>query len=43
MGRQGMAEELKAQIWERWKQGESLSEIGRALGKRPSTILGGSA
>ena len=40
MGRQGMAEELKAQIWERWKQGESLSEIGRALGKRPSTILG---
>ena len=40
MGQRGMAEELKARIWERWKQGESLSEIGRALGKRPSTILG---
>ncbi len=40
MGRRGMAEELTAQIWGRWKRGESLSEIGRALGKRPSTILG---
>ena len=31
--------ELKGQIWRRWKQGESLSEIGRALGRSPVTIF----
>jgi IS30 family transposase len=39
MGQRGMAEDLRAQIWGRWKQGESLSEIGRALGKYPATIF----
>src|SRR5580698_5173364 len=39
MGQLGMTEELRAQIWRRWKQGESLSEIGRALGRPPSTIF----
>ena len=39
MGQLGMPEELRAQIWRRWKQGESLSEIGRALGRPPSTIF----
>ena len=39
MGQRGMPEELRAQIWRRWKQGESLSEIGRALGRSPSTIF----
>jgi IS30 family transposase len=39
MGQRGMAEELRAQIWRRWKLGESLSEIGRALGKQPGTIF----
>lgn len=31
--------ELKGQIWRRWKQGESLSEIGRALSRNPATIF----
>lgn len=31
--------EYKGQIWRRWKQGESLSEIGRALGRSPASIL----
>jgi len=39
VGQLGMSEELRAQIWRRWKQGESLSEIGRALGKQPGTIF----
>ena len=39
MDTRAMPEELRAQIWRRWKHGESLSEIGRALGKRPSTIF----
>lgn len=39
MGQRGMPEELRAQIWRRWKQGESLSEIGRALGRSPGTIF----
>jgi IS30 family transposase len=39
MDRRRMPEELGAQMWRRWKRGESLSEIGRAIGKRPSTIF----
>lgn len=31
--------ELKGQVWRRWKQGESLSEIGRALSRNPATIF----
>lgn len=31
--------EVKGQIWGRWKQGESLSEIGRALSRNPATIF----
>ena len=33
-GRQyGLSAEQKADIWQRWKVGESLHEIGRAFGK----------
>lgn len=39
MGQRGMGEELRAQIWRRWKQGESLSEIGRALNRPVETIF----
>ena len=28
----------KAELWQRWKQGESMQAIGRALGKRQSTV-----
>ena len=30
----------KRELWSRWKAGESLSEIGRALGKQPGSIHG---
>ena len=31
--------EVRDQIWRRWKLGESLSEIGRALSRNPATIF----
>jgi IS30 family transposase len=39
-GRPGLTAEQKQQLWSRWKAGESLSEIGRALGKQPGSIHG---
>lgn len=38
MGRPGISDAQKREIWQRWKQGQSLSEIGRALGKVPGSI-----
>src|SRR5678816_3271007 len=29
----------KAAIWDRWKRGESLSEIGRAIGRIPGAVF----
>src|ERR1700693_3831152 len=29
----GLSVEQKAELWKRWKAGQSLNEIGRALGK----------
>jgi IS30 family transposase len=40
MGRPGLTAEQKRELWARWKDGESLSEIGRALGKQPGSIHG---
>jgi hypothetical protein len=34
----GLSAEQKAQIWQRWKVGESLHEIGRAFGKDHGSI-----
>jgi hypothetical protein len=31
--RYGLSAEQRAEIWRRWKAGESLHEIGRAFGK----------
>ena len=31
--RRGLSAEQKAELWKRWKAGQSLQEIGRALGK----------
>src|SRR5579864_5259298 len=31
--RRGLSAEQKAELWNRWKAGQSLHEIGRALGK----------
>lgn len=33
-----MSDKQKAELWKRWKAGQSLSEIGRVLGKHPGSI-----
>src|SRR5579862_9614400 len=40
IGRPGLFAEQKAEPWDRWKSGQSLSEIGNALGKRAASIFG---
>ncbi len=32
----------KAELWERWKQGQSISSISRALERRPKAVFSGS-
>jgi IS30 family transposase len=36
--RPGLSPAKKAELWKRWKKGESLSDIGRALGKNVGSI-----
>ena len=40
LGRRGLSAAQKTELWHRWKRGESLSEIGRALGKHAGSIHG---
>jgi len=40
IGRPGLSAERKAELWERWKNGQSLSDIGNALGKHAASIFG---
>jgi IS30 family transposase len=40
MGRPGLSAAQKQELWDRWKSGESLSDIGRALSKHPGSIHG---
>ena len=40
IGRPGLSDVQKRELWQRWKAGESLSEIGRALGKHAASIHG---
>lgn len=40
MGRPGLSAAQKADLWQRWKDGQSLSEIGSALGKHAGSIHG---
>lgn len=40
VGRPGMSPAQKQELWRRWRTGESLSDIGRALGKFPASIFG---
>jgi len=40
MGRPGLTSDQKKELWRRWKEGESLSEIGRALGRHAGSIHG---
>jgi IS30 family transposase len=39
-GRPGLSPDQKRELWRRWKAGESLSEIGRALGRQAGSIHG---
>lgn len=40
MGRPGLSASQKTELWRRWKNGQSLSDIGRALGKHAGSIHG---
>jgi len=40
MGRPGLSASQKADLWQRWKDGQSLSEIGNALGKHAGSVHG---
>lgn len=40
LGRPGLSDEQKAEVWKRWKDGQSLSDIGRALCKHAGSIHG---
>jgi IS30 family transposase len=40
MGRPGLSLGQKKELWRRWKEGQSLSEIGRALGRHAGSIHG---
>jgi hypothetical protein len=39
-GRPGLLHEQKAELWRRWKACETLSDIGRALGKQAASVFG---
>jgi IS30 family transposase len=38
LGRPGMSDERKTELWARWHAGESISEISRAMGKPPGSV-----
>jgi hypothetical protein len=40
LGRPGLTAGQKAELWRRWKNGQSLSDIGRALGKHAGSVHG---
>ena len=39
IGRPGLSAVQKLELWTRWKNGESLSDIGRALDKHPASVF----
>jgi IS30 family transposase len=39
IGRPGMSDDQKAELWRRWRSGESISVISRGLGKRPGSVF----
>ena len=40
MGRPGLSADQKLEVWQRWRAGESLSDIGRAVDKHPASVFG---
>ena len=39
-GRPGLSAKEKDELWARWRDGQSLSDIGRALGKHAGSVFG---
>lgn len=39
LGRPGMTDDKKRELWDRWADGESISEIGRAMCKPPGSVF----
>jgi len=39
MGRPGLSSQQKEELWKRWKAGQSLSDIGRSLGKHAASVF----
>ena len=39
MGRPGMSDAMKEDLWRRWRAGDSISVISRALGKPPGSVF----
>jgi hypothetical protein len=39
LGRPGLSDARKRQLWDRWKAGESISQIARALDKPPGSVF----
>ena len=39
MGRPGMSDAHKRDVWDRWAKGQSISEIGRAVCRPPGSIF----
>lgn len=40
LGRPGLSPDLKQEVWRRWRSGESLSDIARAVNSQPGSIFG---
>lgn len=40
LGRPGISSENKQLIWQLWREGKSLSDIGRAIDKHAGSIFG---
>jgi len=38
--RPGLSDAQKAELWQRWRDGQSLTEIGRAVSKHAGSIHG---
>lgn len=39
LGRPGMSDEMKADLWRRWRSGESISVISRQIGMPPGSVF----
>jgi hypothetical protein len=39
IGRPGLPSDRRQQVWERWKAGDSISDISRAVGSPPGSIF----